>query len=224
MLVRSSGVRWLCRLLACLPLSLAAEAPAMARLTVHFKDVAGGVVMTGSGSLDISAWPVPQPLRVTLSPGGSGSSALIVTGFQRGVASEVDVYFGIPINGFGGFGGRSFLPASRSSGDPLALALLSGAAYLPVGYTSRQPLLSELQWDRTSLAAMGLTPGRLTYDWTTVRGTDQVEVLVGPLPAPGPAPLLGLPLAWGLARRWRRLRLGLQAQASVSVVRRGNKP
>lgn len=196
----------------------------MARLTVHFEDVAGGVLMTGSGSLDISAWPLPQQLRVTPTPGVSGSSALIVAGFQRGVARDVDVYFGIPIFGFGGFGARSFLPASRSSGDPVALALLSGAAYLPSGYTSRQPLLSELQWDRTSLATMGLAPGRLIYDWTTVRGTDQVEVLVGPLPAPGPVPLLGLPLAWGLARRWRRLRAGLQAQANVSVVRRGNQP
>jgi hypothetical protein len=188
------------------PVTLAADVPALARLVVHFEDVAGGVVMTGSGSLDISTWPVPQPLRVAPTPGISGSSALLVAGFQRGVARDVDVYFGIPIFGFGGFGARSFVPASRSSGDPLALALLSGAAYLPAGYISRQPLLTELQWDRTSTAALGLAPGRFIYDWTTVRGSDQVEVLVGPQPVPGPAPLLGLPLAWGLARHWSRLR------------------
>jgi len=205
-LVQRSRLFWFCQGLALVTAILAADGPALARLVVHFEDVGGRVVMTGSGSLDISSWPVPQPLRVTPSPGVSGSNALLVTGFQRGVASEVDVYFGIPISGPGAFGGRSFLPASRSSGDPLGLALLSGVAYLPAGYTSRQPLLTELQWDRTSLATMGLAPGRLIYDWTTVRGSDQLELLVGPQPVPGPAPLLGLPLALGLARRWRNLR------------------
>lgn len=185
--------------------ALAVAVPAQARLTVHFREAGGGVVMTGSGSLDITAWPVPQPLRVTPSPGVSGSSALLVAGVQPGVPSELDVYFGIPISGPGGFGGRSFVSASRSSGDPLAMALLSGAAYLPAGYTSGQYLLAELQWDRTSLAAMGLSPGRITYDWRTPLGKDRVEVVVGPQSVPAPAPLLGLPLALGLARRWRRL-------------------
>jgi hypothetical protein len=183
-----------------------AEGPTHARLVLHFEDLGGRVVMTGHGSLDISSWPAPQQLSVTLTPGVSARSALVVSGVQRGVASEMTAYFGIPMSGPGAFGGRSFLSPSHSSGDPLALALLSGAAYLPAGYTSRQPLLTELQWDRTSLATMGLAPGRLIYDWTTLRGSDQVEVLVGPQPVPGPAPLLGLPLAWGLARRWRRLR------------------
>ncbi len=63
---------------------------------------------------------------------------------------------------------------------------------------------------------MELLPGRLVYDWTTVRGRDQVEVLVGPQPVPGPAPLLGLPLAWRWARGLRRLRSACQADRKVS--------
>lgn len=196
--------------------AMAVDRPALARLVVHFEDVGGGVVMTGSGSLDISSWPAPVPLRVGATTGVSGSNALLVSGFQRGIVSEMDAYFGLPISGPGAFGGRSFRPANRSSGDPLGLALLAGAAYLPAGYGSGQPLQVELQWDRTSLAAMELLPGRLVYDWTTVRGRDQVEVLVGPQPVPGPAPLLGLPLAWRWARGLRRLRSACQAGRKVS--------
>lgn len=196
----------------------AVDSPALARLVIHFEDVGGGVVMTGAGSLDIGSWPAPLPLRVSPTTGVSGSSALLVAGFQRGIASDMDAYFGLPISGPGAFGGRSFRPANRSSGDPLGLALLAGAAYLPAGYGSGQPLQFELQWDRTSLAAMELVPGRLVYDWTTVRGRDQVEVLVGPQPVPGPTPLLGLPLAWGLARRWR----SLKASGSVRAENSGN--
>ena len=194
----------------------AVDSPALARLVVQFEDVGGGVVMTGAGSLDIRTWPAPVALRVSPTTGVSGSSALLVAGFQRGIASEMDAYFGLPISGPGAFGGRSFRPANRSSGDPLGLALLAGAAYLPAGYGSGQPLQFELQWDRTSLAAMELLPGRLVYDWTTVRGRDQVEVLVGPQPVPGPMPLMALPLAWGLARRFRRLKSGWAGKAAIS--------
>jgi hypothetical protein len=143
-----SGPLGVFRLVQVMALGLAAMAvdrPALARLVVHFEDVGGGVVMTGSGSLDISSWPAPVPLRVGATTGVSGSNALLVSGFQRGIVSEMDAYFGLPISGPGAFGGRSFRPANRSSGDPLGLALLAGAAYLPAGYGSGQPLQVELQ-------------------------------------------------------------------------------
>lgn len=205
-----SGPLWLLRLFQVVTLGLstivAVDRPAQARLVVHFEDVGGGVVMTGAGSLDISRWPAPQPLQVTLTSGVSGSSALLVNGFQRGIASNMDAYYGLSFGGPGAFGNRPMRSANRTSGDPLALALLAGAAYLPAGYSSGQPLQLELQWDRTSLTAMELVPGRLVYDWLTDQGRDHFEVLVGPQPVPSPAPFLGLPLAWRWTRRWRRLK------------------
>ena len=160
--------------------------------------------MTGGGTLDIGLWPTPQTLRASPLSGVSGSGGLIIAGFQRAHPQDEDVYFGIAIDGTGGFGGRSFLPATRSSGDPFALALLSGAAYLPAGYRSGQPLQALAEWDRASLQSMGLIQGRFRYSWSTARGRDQVDVLTGPQPVPGPAPLLGGALALGSLRRWRQ--------------------
>lgn len=187
------------------------DARAQAALLVNFREEAGGVVMTGSGTLDIGSWPSPTPFTIsTVHSGVNGAMAFLTSGFEVGVSKDVHAFYQIPLRpGTQAFGGRSFLTASRSSGDPLALALLSGVAYLPAGYASKQPLQTEAQWDRMTLQAMGLLPGRLTYDWTTSRGLDRVDVVVGPLPVPAPAPLFGLPLALGVARRLRgRLRLG----------------
>ena len=185
--------------------------PCQAAMLVHFRDEAGGVVMTGSGNLDIRSWPTPVPLSIsTVHAGVTGSTALLTSGLVVGANNAVDAYYGIPMaSGAVAFGGRGFLKADSTSGAPLAWALLSGVAYLPAGYASQQPLQTEMQWDRTTLRGMGLLPGRLTYAWSTPRGLDRLDLMVGPLPAPGPAPVLGLALALGLARRLRgQLRRG----------------
>jgi hypothetical protein len=175
---------------------------AQASFIVTIEQVGANVVVTGSGSLDLTG----------LSYYFSGAA---ISGIDPGAGNisigspnsdPVDVYTG-SISGPNSFGtGGVFSPSDSGSGDKVALVAPGfQLVYVPEGYVSGDPLSDSSTYDNATLASLGLTVG--DYTWTF--SSDSYTIDVGmPTAVPEPASLTLLGVAAGMtllaARRRRR--------------------
>ena len=131
---------------------------AQAGIIATIEQQGANVVATASGTVNTAG----------LGSGGtnsnSGASVNSAAGlFAVGSASVYDIFTGI--TGPKKFGSVHFIQASSETGDLIAVEGVNNWLLLPDNYASGTSLSGTGTWDNTTLAALGLTTGTLTWTW-----------------------------------------------------------
>ena len=188
---------------------LAFAAPgAQASYMVTILQSGSNVVATGSGSLDLTAFPTPNVAVSSTGDDGSvdGDSAELEFHLQAG--SNV-IYHGI--TGPSSYGSGDFTPANTTSGPSVSLFGSFRDLLVSSTYVSGSQLGSSIDvWTNTTLADLGLTPGSYQWTWGSGASADSFAVQIGATAVTGAVPepeslaLVGMGIAaLGVARRRR---------------------
>ena len=172
------NIRMLKAAVAGLVLSVSGLANAALIFTVN--EVGSDVVITGSGSFDLTGTSLAG--SSTFNGGFMNSSTALAVGNP----GSFDVYNGFTTNS-GAFGTGSFFDGSGDSGDLIGFDSIQqgGLVFLPTGYVSKNALSGSTTLVGHSFASLGLITG--TYDYATTDDTITVQVQV-----PEPTTLAGL--------------------------------
>jgi hypothetical protein len=166
-------------------------------------EVGNDVVMSGSGSLNLSALSGPI---TDFSPGPFMYP--MASSFLLGSLSGIDVYFG-DITFPAAFGPGSGV-IGDGSGEPFGpVQFVFGFGpeiWVPAGYQSGGPLNASGIFQGETLASLGVTPGMYSWTWGSGANADDLTLHVEQSipPVPGPLPLLGAGAALGWSRRLRK--------------------
>jgi hypothetical protein len=185
---------------AILGIFLVGEAPkiAHAEFIANIEQVGSDVVVTGSGSLDLSGLTSVAPKDAIASVEGSTANLFI----GPASAVSVDVYSGI--SGPSSFGSGLNAFASSGTGPTTGVLGLTDFLDVPSGYVSGTALSDSSTYDNTTLASLGLTPGTYTYTWGTPDDSFVINIGTTPLPAALPLFAGGLGMIGLLARGRKR--------------------
>jgi hypothetical protein len=182
--------------------------PAEAQVVLTMTQTPTGVVMSGGGSLSLSALtffdtisgPFPQVIpdgpAVVVGPGQPidvyNASLALVTG---------------PTNfGPGGFGA---IPATSATGNEFGFNFVPGDRFrvgVPTGYTAGAPLSGSNLWSGATFASLGVTPGTYVWSWSSGGPGGPSSITLAIVPEPGPFVGAGVVTLIGLAGTWRRRR------------------
>ena len=132
--------------------------PAQA-FTITLEQVGANVVANGSGAINLTGLTPAGGAAI----GGGGieaSAGQIITGSP----GSATAYTGL--NGPTSFGSGGLFNASTSSGDLFGRfpTQFGGPLFVPLLYTSGDPLTNSMTFDNATFASLGVTPG--TYEWT----------------------------------------------------------
>jgi hypothetical protein len=145
--------------------------PVQAGYVVVLQQEAGGVVATGSGSIDLTG--------LTFLGATSGTGAVAVPNkaiIATGAPSDIDGYTGFtgPTSFGPGFGRFSNVPLATGDdveifGNPDQLG--QPELFVPHNYVNDTPLSDTAPYNGESFSSIGATPG--TYEWKWGTGPDQ---------------------------------------------------
>jgi hypothetical protein len=179
--------------------------PARAAMMVTILQSGPDVVVSGSGTIDLSALTLLG--GPTLAGGITPDAATVITGPSTPAVGDAE-YAGVigPSSvGSGGFAGPS-------SGTGMVFGVFGhfGALAVPGGYVSDTSLSGTSTYSGKTFASLGLTPGTYTYTWGTGNHADSLTVQIGPAATAAPEPasltLLGIGGLSLLGYGWRRRR------------------
>jgi len=166
------------------PTATTASAP----MTITITEVGSNVVMSASGTINLSGLTLVDPSAGPFGGGGLGvSTATFLMGTFPVNAAQYSGFTTTPSNyGTGGGGGG----ATSGSGDIFGIVYQGTPPYsllVPTGYTSGTNITSTQTFTGTTLSTLGLTNGTYTYTWSG--GSIDIVVgtgLGGPTPTPTP--------------------------------------
>jgi hypothetical protein len=168
-----------------------------APMTVTITEVGSNVVMSASGTVDLSGLTLVSSSAGPFGNGGLGiSNATFVCGASGSSGSSYSGFTSVPSN----FGSGSGLPHSSGTGQSFGVIMNMAPPYLlivPTGYTSGANISSSQTFTGQTLSSLGLTNGTYTYTWSG--GSIDVVVgigLGGPTPTPTPTSIGGGIGAW----------------------------
>ena len=149
--------------------------PSRAGYVVVLKQEAGGVVATGSGSIDLTG------LTFFFSTRGTGAAAvpreaIIATGAPANTIDGLDGYTGFTGPTSFGPGGGRFANISLATGDDVEIVGNPDqhgqpVLFVPHNYVNDTPLSDTAPYNGESFSTIGATPG--TYEWKWGTGPDQ---------------------------------------------------
>ncbi len=157
------------------------SAEAQAGVVMNISQVAGDVVVTASGTLNLGA--------LSFFDYDNGLNAFVFPSFgAAGVGpapSATDIYTGA-ISGPATFGAGDRTGASSGAGDPFALNEFTTLLYVPRGYVSGSSLSGSANFADATLASLGITPGTYVYRWGSGADADtfEIDVAGGAVPEP----------------------------------------
>lgn len=187
---------------------LACPQPSHAILTYYIYESGPNVVVETSGTLEL-------PQIQTTTPEGCeplliADQAIICTG-------PLAIVPGYKITGPSSFASEPGIIVLRNSSTGITTWLWGqeGAFYMDGSYISGTPIVSSSTITDETLASIGLTTTGLLGTWILQPkdihdpyiANDRIRLVVGQAPpasVPGPLPLLGAGVAFGLSRRLRR--------------------
>jgi hypothetical protein len=185
-----------------------APGEAKAALTYNIFESGSDVVITTSGSLNLSS-SIANNLKCAASGALLRQASLICTGTGN---INMDKY-NITLIGADGLFNNSIAQVLASSVSGTYSTTLSGSGgspYFGTNAPSGTSNASTTTFTGTTLATLGFTTTGLIGTWTLNGSGDSIYVCVGstycgpPVPAPGPLPLLGAGAAFAWSRRLRQ--------------------
>jgi len=197
----------------CIALGLAFCSPAHAAYVINVQQVGSNVVMTGSGSVNLSA--------LNLFGGGGVNPSFTQPRFgyaligQSGVSNYWSGFTG-PIS----FGTMNpvYTPATSSTGVMVGIAAFENLLVLPSNYVSGASLATNSSlFENQTFSSMALQEGVYTWNWGAGAAADSFTVQIGqtapaiPEPATWAMMLLGFAFIGGAMRshRWTKVNFRL---------------
>jgi hypothetical protein len=186
-----------------LALTLASPPPQAQALTITMLEVGDDVVMSGSGSLNLTALNGPIA--------DFGSTPFVYPSFSSfllGSLGGIDAYSGditFPTD----FGPGTAGVLGDGSGEqfgPVQVFGFGQEIWVPTGYQSGAPLNASAIFEGETLASLGVNPGIYVWSWGSGVDSDDLTLHVEHTipPVPGPLPLLGAGAAFSWSRRLRK--------------------
>lgn len=198
--------------------------PTQAGLIFTFAEVGSDVVMTATGSLDLTNLNAQTNASWRAQDNGVQSGASSNEYVASGVAGDSTTPYTTTFTTAGGsFGERAFLAPSSVSGG--IAGFLDGPGtdfvWVPAGYVSGSPLNATSTFNSTTLAGMGLIPGNYTWSWS---GSSPDTITVSVVPEPGSLAFFGAAalavVGFAGARRMRPSRSDSRVTVGRSIVGR----
>lgn len=173
--------------------------PLAAGWEFRMEEIAGNVVVTGSGVMELAdGVGINQPdyfLVSSMEP----ANGLLDSGAPD---LDADSYAVDSISGPADFGDGTLSFARSSSGSPMGFSFLESEVYVPDGYTSADGSLNSTStYEGQTLEDLGVSAG--TYSWTLNKGSESDTIELTVVPEPATALLLGVASASALLRRRR---------------------
>ena len=170
------------------PTPTATTTSASAPMTVTIYESSSNVVMSASGTVDLTGLTLVDSNFGPIGGGGLGiNSATFICGNNGSYASTYSGFTSVPSN----FGSGSSANPSSASGNYFGVIMNGQPPYfllVPTGYTSGTNISSTLTFTGQTLSSLGLTNGTYTYTWSG----GSIDVVVGgPAPTPTPTPSTG---------------------------------
>jgi hypothetical protein len=185
-------------------LLIGAARPAHAALILTMEEGAGDVVVSGSGTANLTGLLISLAL-----PQGAGVDATdgsIVLGANPLTILPINFY--TLLNGPTTFGPGGFVFASGGTGDRFGVFSSGGPISLvvPIGYVSGNSLTATNVFSSATFASLGVTPGTYQWTWGSGPSADSLTLQIGPTAVPEPVSLslLAVGAAGVAVRRWRR--------------------
>ena len=199
---RISWTHWALGVIA-LAVLLGSATPAQSEFILDIDQIGSDVVVTGSGTLDLT--DLSGPFANSFSAFMTPQFSQIANGSPIDV--PVDVYGGItggPVSFGPGNGAASF--PNTGSGDLVFINL--GMLLVPSGYGSGAALSNISTYSNQTFATLGVTPGTYVYTWGNGDHADTLTLNINAaVPEPASLTLLGSALlGFAASRRHRRRR------------------
>ena len=180
-------------------------------IVLTVKQDGNDVVIIGSGSANTNSLPIPTPEADYTNVLWDNQIYAGPDAFN-GVPPQVDVNLWSGINGPLSFNTDPLIATAypdSGSGDLFGIYIDNVTnkplLVLPLLYGSGNPLNGTSRFDGSTLSSLGLNPGVFTWNWGMGQNADSFELRIEPVPVPAPLPLAGVPIAWKLAKRMRRV-------------------
>lgn len=163
-------------------IAIAMPGLAHAAAIITVRQVGPDVVLTGSGTMDITG--VSQLLQSNWVLPGNGNTSARVGGGGNAWAFS----YATGPSSFGPPGGTS---ANSVSGDMFGVTPFNGRFFVPADYVSGTPLFGTAIHQNRTLAGMGMDEGIYTFSWGSGANTDTLTVDIA-IPEPASMSLLAL--------------------------------
>jgi hypothetical protein len=162
--------------------------PAQATFDLMIEQVGTSVVVTGSGSLDLTGLSFigSSALAGEMDP----SFGLIFTGSPN--LFSVDLYRGF--TGPNAFGDGTRTTANSGNGQIVGINNFLSELAVPQGYLSGTPLVGTSIYDNQTLGSLGVTPGMYLWTWGSIAADDSFTLDIVAVAAPAPSIGRGLPV------------------------------
>ncbi len=173
---------------------------AHAAFIVNIVESGGNVVVSGTGSLDITG------LAAQCNPCGNiinslyPSIALVTMGNPSGLGSVYNTVITGPVFGLG-----AETDTPIGTGSDVGIAAKLGQLYVPASYVSGSLVTSTSTYNSTTLAALGAVNGTYTYTWGSGVHADSLVINVA-TPESSSAPLTLAGLGGIALLMWKRRR------------------
>lgn len=158
-------------------LGVAATLPAQATFPIYIWQQGANVVAVAGGAIDTGAL---QAKGSGTRPAAGGWATPNAAQLAQYAGTAYDRYSNATVTGPAHFGTGGMAPMDTVSGDTFAFSIGGGITIdVPSSYARNGRLGGRGQWNNTTLAALGLTPGRYTWTFSNGAQSDSLQMCIG---------------------------------------------